>query len=84
MDDLYKIVGGFLTMVLGWCYCAVQRNATKHEKHDERINALELSRAIDHEQSKQMLMSLEEVKQLGVDIKASNVLILQALARKAK
>ncbi len=84
MDDIYKVVFGFLTMVLGWCYCAVQRNTTKHEKHDDRINVLERTTAVADEQRKLMLVGIEDVKKLGEDIKTQNKIILKVLARKSK
>lgn len=84
MEDIWKVICGLLTTVLGWFYFAVQRNNTRHEKHDDRINTLEKRTAVSEEQYKHVLEKLEEVLEISSDLKKTSATIIRALVRKSK
>lgn len=85
MDEGYlKAFVGVLTASLGWVWAWGRGNNKKHERHNDRICELQRKSAVSEEQIKHMLTKLDEVLELGSDLKKMNQTILRALARKTK
>lgn len=79
-----KFVIGVVGSFFSYCIYAVQRNNKKHDKHESNICELKKKVAVTETQMEHILEKLENVIQLGNDLKGSNKTILNALARNAR
>jgi hypothetical protein len=83
-DNIFKVMMGLMTTFIGWCFYGLQRNTAKHERTETKLNDHERQISVIDAQLKHILDKLNDVVELGVDLKASNRTILRALASNIK
>ncbi len=83
-DNIIKLCIGVFVSFMSWAFYGVRQNTKRHEKSNNAICELQRKSAVAEEQMKHVLAKLDDVIDLGADLKKSNNIILKTLARKAK
>ncbi len=83
-ENIFKVISGAIVAFMSYCIFSLKNHTRREDRQDISLSEHDKKLGIIDEQMKHIIEKLNDVVNLGVDLKKSNRTILSALARKAK
>jgi hypothetical protein len=83
-ENVFKVISAGIVAFMSYCVFLFKRGVNRQDKLERNMVNAQIKINVIDEQMKHILEKLNDVVELGTDLKKSNRTILSALARKAK